>query len=56
MKWSQYRKLYVALIGALVIAATQFGGDALGETVTRYATSIEAFLVSLGVWGVPNAD
>lgn len=51
---SKYRKLIVAVIGAVIIAADQFFGISIGlgaEEIINFAVPI---LTAVGVWGVPN--
>ena len=52
---SKYRKLIVAILGVVIIAAQQFGGIDLGLTGDQILTFAVPILTALGVWAVPNA-
>lgn len=52
------RKFLVALVGAIVIIALQFGvivPDALSDSVVAVIDSVIALLTAAGVFAVPNA-
>ena len=52
---SQYRKLIVAVIGAVIIGLDQFLGLSIGigaEEIVNFAVPI---LTAVGVWAAPNA-
>ena len=55
MKFWQYNKFWVALIGAAVVTVTQFypGVETQAKAI---ATSIEAVVAALTVAAVPNAE
>ena len=51
---SKYRKLIVAVLGAILMAADQLMGLSIGigaEEIVNFAVPI---LTAIGVWGVPN--
>ena len=52
---SKYRKLIVAILGAVIIALSQFAGINIGmeaEALVNFAVPI---LTAFGVWAAPNA-
>ena len=51
---SKYRKLIVAVLGAVIIAADQFFGISLGMGADEIVNFAVPILVALGVWGAPN--
>ena len=54
MNLAPYRKLIVALIGALLIAVDQFLGFSLSWEAEQVVNTVIPVLTALGVWVVPN--
>jgi len=51
---SKYRKLIVAILGAIIIAVDQFFGLSIGMGAEEIVNFIVPILTAVGVWGVPN--
>lgn len=52
---SQYRKLIVALVGALVMVGVEvFGWSQLAGMEDSIVTAVVTLLTAAGVWAVPN--
>ncbi|WP_119167097.1 hypothetical protein [Algihabitans albus] len=49
-----YRKLIVALIGALLIALDQFLGFSVSWEAEQIVNTLIPVLTAVGVWAVPN--
>lgn len=54
MNLAPYRKLMVALIGALLIAVDQFFGFSVAWEAEQIVNTAVPILTALGVWIVPN--
>ena len=54
MNLAPYRKLLVALIGAVLIALDQFTGFSLGFGAEEAVNVLIPILTAFGVWAVPN--
>ena len=54
MHLASYRKLIVALIGALLIAVDQFFDFSLSWQAEEIVNTTVPILTALGVWIVPN--
>lgn len=52
---SQYRKLIVAVLGAVIIALDQFFGISLGWDAEQIVNTAVPVLTALGVWALPNS-
>ena len=52
---SQYSKLVVAVLGAILIALNQFAGINIGIDAQSMLNFAIPILTSFGVWAVPNA-
>ena len=54
MNLANYRKLIVALVGALLIAVDQFFGVSVSWEAEEVVNTLVPILTALGVWMVPN--
>lgn len=54
MNLANYRKLIVALVGALLIAVDQFFGFSVSWQAEEIVNTAVPILTALGVWIVPN--
>ena len=52
---SKYRKLIVAVLGAVIIAVDQFFGISFGMGAEEMVNFAVPILTALGVWAAPNA-
>ena len=51
---SKYRKLIVAVLGAVIIAVDQFFGVSVGFDAEQIVTTVIPLLTAVGVWRASN--